>query len=410
MPNLFSMKKPSICFFEGRMNGVEFYRSRQPMSMLAKAGWKVTMIPGVTDLLNASPEAMAMMTQSDILYKTAPTAPYLIPFVTMKDLDATAKEMGGEGLKAQSFIFDWDDNNFAIPPYNPMYLFYGLNNAYITLPGQPKLPLFEDGKTYWYEDATGRRRVKFDVAANRNNLDALQKLMQLADVCTSTTPYLSTELTKVRGSSTDLSNTFKVVPNAVDDEIFIPYAGAKDPSIINLVWTVSSSHVIDFNKIKPFIGELMRKYKNLHLHLVGQQFETNRDIPLSRLHVHTWVPDVPTYAAELGSFQADIGIAWVNDTEFNRNKSPLKAAEYMAMKIPVCTSQTVYGDHLTNGTDALLAATPEEFAGNLEKLILSADLRKHLVEGGDNTYRTKYSTDAVLPILERTFYSALSKS
>jgi len=40
----------------------------------------------------------------------------------------------------------------------------------------------------------------------------------------------------------------------------------------------------------------------------------------------------------------DVGIAWLEDTDFNRCKSPLKALQYGAAGVPVIASQTVYGD------------------------------------------------------------------
>ena len=403
-------RKPSVVFFENRMNGVEWYRSRQPMSMLSKAGWKVTALPPLLKLKDAGAEAMAMLTQSDIIYAASPTPIYLTALQTVKDLDSTAIDMGGTDINPQKLIFDYDDNNFAIPPYNPSYLFYGINNAKIKDPVSGKdYWQFEEGKQYWYNNGEETIPVKFDTKRNMSNLDAIQKFLQMGDALTTTTQHLANELTRVKGASKLELSPFHIVPNAVDSDLFHPYTGPKDSSIIKIVWTVSSSHIIDFNKIKPFIGLLMRKYKNVHLHLIGDQFPTNRDIPLSRFHVHTWMNSVPQYAAELSGFQADVGITWVNDTEFNRNKSPLKAAEYMACGIPVCGAKTVYGEHLHPGEDCLLSATPEEFQDNLERLILDAELRRKLVEGGDNTYSTTYSTAAVLPKLERAFYSAITK-
>ena len=92
--------------------------------------------------------------------------------------------------------------------------------------------------------------------------------------------------------------------------------------------------------------------------------------------------------------EIDIGLYPLLNNNFNDFKCGFKALEYMALKIPVVSSEVSINKKIViDNVNGYLVNTSKEWIEVLEKLILSKNLRDTLGENGRNLVINKYSTE-----------------
>ena len=170
---------------------------------------------------------------------------------------------------------------------------------------------------------------------------------------------------------------------ASDDLIAISSQHIKDysqPSDIVKIgyFSGSISHNENFELIKPAIKQLLKKYSNVQLHIVGIL-----DIPKdmkpfgNQIVTHDYVDwdKLPALISEV-----DINLAPLVDSIFNRAKSEIKWIEAALVKVPTVASKIgAFSDEVVDGETGLLA-TDDEWFDKLESLVLSLELRQKLAE------------------------------
>lgn len=170
---------------------------------------------------------------------------------------------------------------------------------------------------------------------------------------------------------------------ASDDLIAISSQYIKDYSqtsdIVKIgYFSGSISHNENFELIKPAIKQLLTKYSNVQLHIVGIL-----DIPEdmkpfeNQIVTHDYVDwdKLPALISEV-----DINLAPLVDSIFNRAKSEIKWIEAALVKVPTVASKIgAFSDVVIDGETGLLA-TDDQWFDKLEALVLSPDLRQKLAE------------------------------
>ena len=170
---------------------------------------------------------------------------------------------------------------------------------------------------------------------------------------------------------------------ASDDLIAISSRYIKDYSqtsdIVKIgYFSGSISHNENFELIKPAIKQLLAKYSNVQLHIVGIL-----DIPQdmkpfeNQIVTHDYVDwdKLPALISEV-----DINLAPLVDSIFNRAKSEIKWIEAALVKVPTVASKIgAFSDVVIDGETGLLA-TDDQWFDKLEALVLSPDLRQKLAE------------------------------
>ena len=140
----------------------------------------------------------------------------------------------------------------------------------------------------------------------------------------------------------------------------------------------SISHNENFELIKPAIKQLLTKYSNVQLHIVGIL-----DIPQdmkpfeNQIVTHDYVDwdKLPALISEV-----DINLAPLVDSIFNRAKSEIKWIEAALVKVPTVASKIgAFSDMVIDGETGLLA-TDDQWFDKLEALVLSPELRQNLAE------------------------------
>ena len=170
---------------------------------------------------------------------------------------------------------------------------------------------------------------------------------------------------------------------ASDDLIAISSQYIKDYSqtsdIVKIgYFSGSISHNENFELIKPAIKQLLTKYSNVQLHIVGIL-----DIPQdmkpfeNQIVTHDYVDwdKLPALISEV-----DINLAPLVDSIFNRAKSEIKWIEAALVKVPTVASKIgAFSDVVVDSETGLLA-TDDQWFDKLEALVLSPDLRQKLAE------------------------------
>ena len=170
---------------------------------------------------------------------------------------------------------------------------------------------------------------------------------------------------------------------ASDDLIAISSQYIKDYSqtsdIVKIgYFSGSISHNENFELIKPAIKQLLTKYSNVQLHIVGIL-----DIPQdmkpfeNQIVTHDYVDwdKLPALISEV-----DINLAPLVDSIFNRAKSEIKWIEAALVKVPTVASKIgAFSDAIVDGETGLLA-TDDQWFDKLEALVLSPELRQKIAD------------------------------
>jgi glycosyltransferase involved in cell wall biosynthesis len=205
-------------------------------------------------------------------------------------------------------VYDVDDWLFGLPPSWPCYDHYFERGS-----GQPT------------------QRLLFH-----------ERLLDLADVVTTTTDYLAGKLRdRFRGKCVE------VLPNCIVQGEWdtIPDTGnTLDGPVLG--WFGTENHWDDWYEIAPAVDEALEAVGG-HLALIGAP-ELVAGFP-ERLAARTQVfPLVPFHQFNqvrrlIKAF--DVGLAWCTGrTEASKCRSPLKAIQYGAAGVPVVASAMVYAD------------------------------------------------------------------
>ena len=176
---------------------------------------------------------------------------------------------------------DYDDDPFSIDETNPVY-------------------------NYWKHD---------------DKRAAIREALKLSDIVTVSTPHLKQSLLKEVPTA-----DIRVVPNAQDDKLFSfePYTGERNKI---MVLRGGSTHSKDWEQWKEGILEILNRYPDWKLAVMGYHPEWLKEIPDSQLQLHEFL-DVPTYFENLMHLRPMVGLVPLTGSEFNKSKSNIAAQEF----------------------------------------------------------------------------------
>ena len=161
-----------------------------------------------------------------------------------------------------------------------------------------------------------------------------------------------------------------VVPNGIDFDVYDKAKKGEKHDKIRIGFSGASSHGNNLKVIKDVIVRILNENKNVEFYCwPPQEPFIEKSAKLKSIHprikfVTKWV-DVNKYPLELAKLNFDIGVAPLEDNNFNRAKSNLRVIQYMALKIPVVASNV--GNY--KETLAGLCITEEDWYRLLKALI-----------------------------------------
>jgi glycosyltransferase involved in cell wall biosynthesis len=239
-----------------------------------------------------------------------------------------------------------------------------------------------------------------------------QEALSLCDYAIASTPSLAREMEKVTGKDTGFCHR-----NALDNSIlqFLHSSSAKlKRDYLSIFYgSGTKTHDADFQIVAPAIAQVMAKYTNVRLTILGYLTLPKELTPfLERIDRVGLLSNVDVYWEFLS--QADINIAPLKLSLFNDCKSEIKWLEAATVGVPSVVSATqMYLETLEDGVDVMIAHTPEEWFDKLDKLVGDAEIRKNLAIGAKNKAMRDYAPEAMADnlksILETGIETAFQK-
>jgi glycosyltransferase involved in cell wall biosynthesis len=176
------------------------------------------------------------------------------------------------------------------------------------------------------------------------------------------------------------------VPTGVDADFFSPREKRDDSKVV-FSWTGTVFHPQMRDNILFILScfmEIAEEFDNVFLRIAGygSYYEQIKKEALNlkyakKVELCEWVhpDDMPEHLSGI-----DVGLLpLVQDSRFNKSKSPTKLFEYMAMEKPVIASRIGEACNiLNNGETGFLAGDKKEFVSNMRLLISDRQLRERL--------------------------------
>jgi hypothetical protein len=231
-----------------------------------------------------------------------------------------------------------------------------------------------------------------------------------------TTSHLASRIIQftARGSA-----SVKVIPNGLDERIW-PHltltttratflkTTTVTPPVCRILYMGSSTHSADLDLVMPVLKRLHETFTTrIAIDIVGIQSASNLPAFLTRIEVpHRAAASYPAFVSWLTDRQHtlpwSIGIAPLEDTLFNRCKSPLKLLDYAALGLPVVASNmSVYRvpylvsfGKSTVGAAGYLAANETQWYHALAQLVRQPALRLDMAVTAVNALFHQYSLQA----------------
>lgn len=377
------MQKPKLLYIHDK-SGCSFWRSWQPAQFMQKQG--------LADVRFLEAKFMNVNNIAEALK--------WCDVVTIRGL------MDTEGLATlkqyqhlgKLVCTDYDDLHFNVSPWNPAYKHFGMDNIQIKDPTTGKL---ED---LWIDGKGG-----FDIKRNKKRFHSYKAILQEADLITTPTIYLKNAMAEISGREDNI----RVIPNAIDLEHWKPLEGirTKYPGKFRFGWAVSNSHGEDWIFIKKAINNFLVKHPDATFVCIGDaSMDIRNSLPKGQVE---WYPFSDLweyhYSLRMSMLGLDVAIAPLADTEFNKNKSPLKFAEYTAFGWPVIAQDIEpYSMHMVNGETGILCKDTESWENALELMYSRPDLRSKLNFNAMFTLRELFDLKKVSHEWANTFKELIS--
>lgn len=212
----------------------------------------------------------------------------------------------------------------------------------------------------------------------------IKRTMQVADLITTTTEYLADKLKEINPN-------VEILPNYMDFERWEQPILKNTTNKIRIGWAGSITHLEDMKILVEPLHRIYQEHKNIQLVIIGDPRVAKlfEGIPTD---VMLGVP-FDAWPAKLHSLRLDIGLAPLEDNEFNRCKSNIKWMEYSIAGVPGVYSPIVYTFSERVHFDGLYgqtAETPEQWYRNIKNYIISENLRHDIASRARACVKTGY--------------------
>lgn len=199
--------------------------------------------------------------------------------------------------------------------------------------------------------------------------------MKLADGIIVSTPFLA-ELYR----QFNLQTT--VVQNSIDFDVW-DKVGTRKHRGVRVGWIGGRTHIQDILNIVEPVKQVLRRCPNVWLYLInsGLAHHGNHFKGESRVYYSDRSAPINLYPRFMAHFNFDIGLAPLEDCNFNRGKSNLRWLEYSALSIPtVATKIGHFAATIEDGKDGILIPNndPQHWEDAITHLVKEKDERNKL--------------------------------
>ena len=245
-----------------------------------------------------------------------------MPGYFLQEQNLCETRISGLGGEVENEHIDWAD----VIIFQRIFAFKNTAWHYATLQG--KRILTENDDLYSHVPAGSMAKRHFP----KEVVNGIHQTMRMSDGITVTTD-------KLKEAYGNWGVEATVVPNALDMRIdhFYPNPMQTKGKII-IGYHGSATHTVDFSATVAAMDTVMQKYPFLRIHALGFLPEQIvKKYPL-RITIRPWVT-LHKFFNEIRALQTYIGIAPIDDCQFNHAKSNLKLIEYATIRTPWIASK-----------------------------------------------------------------------
>lgn len=202
-------------------------------------------------------------------------------------------------------------------------------------------------------------------------VEAGTRALAAVDFITTTTECLAERLRK-------FNPNVSVLPNLIDPDQW-RWTTARPSQPLTVGISGGTSHVRDWNLCESLFEKLGERFPEIKFLVVGFDppwAKRLREKLGDRLEIVGWQP-AESYQETIR--RIDIGLAPLEDIEFNSYKSPIKWFEYSLAGAATIASETVYGDYIRNEYNGLIVENGGDWLPVVSCLIGQPFLRTKLV-------------------------------
>jgi glycosyltransferase involved in cell wall biosynthesis len=313
-----------------RTSAVDWWRVISPLNNLKKiTNWQIDIQKGVINKKNPTQqevdEAWLKLGEYDIVFSSYYHNPIAYSYMAV-----VSKRTG------MKYVYDLDDGLFMVKPYNPVYE---------------------------------------TVVKEKYNYETILKDVYYL---TTTNGRLKKELKKIN----EKGNIF-VLPNFIDDEVYIPAKHIED-YVITIAYQGGTSHVGDllFTEFHSALAYILGKYQGKVRFQIFGFLPTELDsLPYvehieGKVDFYDWIEIYKKYSPFW-----DIGVAPLEENDFNIYKSPIKVMEYGISQVPTIASPVgPYLSIIKDKKNGYFARTVKDWINCFEDLIENREKRLKMGE------------------------------
>lgn len=235
----------------------------------------------------------------------------------------------------------------------------------------------------------------------------IRRIARNANFCIAASHFLKDFMAK-------FNSRIYYIPSGVDTDLFKPVENKRNDGKIIFSWIGTMHRKDDIENIEFAIDcflELRKRYDNIYLELVGDGIYSDylekilEKVADKNISLRDWIYPgrVPDYLSTI-----DIGLVpLIQDTKFNKAKSPTKLFEYMAMAKPVVCSEIGECSYIIrDGENGFLAIDKKNFITKMDALVCNKEL--HGTFGGNA--RADIHKEYSLNKIGRTLHGALCET
>jgi glycosyltransferase involved in cell wall biosynthesis len=188
-----------------------------------------------------------------------------------------------------------------------------------------------------------------------------------------------------------------LIPTSIDTSLYPEKKNVSASPEIILGWIGTKGNLKYLKKLEPVFEILARRFPNLRLKIVSNDFYDSSFIPVIK---KPWKLEEEN--KDLISF--DIGLMPLQDDLWSKGKCGLKIIQYLSVGVPVvCTPVGINGDIVMDGRNGFWATSPQEWVDRLANLIGDPVLRARMGREGIETVEKEYS----LSVTSEKFFEVL---
>jgi len=190
----------------------------------------------------------------------------------------------------------------------------------------------------------------------------------------------------------------RVLPTAVDDEVFTPRSKPVDRPVIG--WSGSSSGLEYLYSIERAIDRVLQEVDGAVLKVVSDREPRFRNIDPTKVFFERWTQQ--RQVESLRDFA--VGVMPLTDSVWARGKCSYKMLTYMSVGIPVVVSPVGMNiDVLACGVSGYAASTEDEWVQALIDILKNRDLALKMGLTGRSIVEARFSKRVICPQLVDVF-------